>query len=742
MTKTLLVEQTLAALDSAGRGLDKRQLARVLRLRPAQKSELKTILLQLLSDGQIEKTDRKKFRRIGQLPPVLVVNFFGRDQDGELLARPDKATDQVTTIRLAPGEAASGPKTIGVGNRALVRVSTDEDGYLARIIRKLERQDQDPVLGVIAKHCDHWQVQSISRKNKTSYALRPQDQSQVTQDDLVRVAPVPGRHEGLQLVKLVEKIGSLGQAKAASVLALAEHGIKEGFSVEELQQAKAATAPTLGNRDDLRQLPLITIDPDDARDFDDAIHAHLDTDSKNPNGWVVWVAIADVAAFVPPGSALDTGARRRGNSVYLPDRVVPMLPERLSADLCSLRPLEDRACMAVRMVFDAKGNKRAHKFVRGLMRSHARLTYTQAQAAIDGQTDEITAPLLEPVLQPLWQAYRAVQAARSERSPLEIETSERKIRIGERGEVISIKAKARLDAHRLVEEFMVQANVCAAQTLEQKQQPLIFRVHETPEQAKIYALADFLSSIGMKWAKAQRPTPARFNQLLRKVSGTELEQMVNQMVLRSQMRAIYDTNNIGHFGLSLDRYAHFTSPIRRYADLTIHRALILACQLGTDGTSEQEQVELSAIAQQITKTERAAMAAERDAASRYIAAFLSDQIQATFHARISGVTSFGLFLTLDETGADGLVPIRSLGNEYFHHDQQAQMLIGRDSGGKYRLGMMVEVTLLEANAATGGLIFKMLSKAEPGARPKSQRFAAKGRKRKPSKSFKRKKRKA
>ncbi|VAV99200.1 3'-to-5' exoribonuclease RNase R [hydrothermal vent metagenome] len=718
MSEQSLTEQILDLLQTASNGMDRKQIARALHVKSERRAQMKTVLVELIAAGKIEKTERRKFRIIGRLPPVLVVKFHDTDADGELLARPRDPEFVGQTIRLAPGQASSGPNRVGVGDTALVKLQADEDGYQARVIRKLDMVDQGPILGVIRKGAGRWRIESISRKSRTSYVLQNQDSNKVRQGDLIRFEPIAARRDDVRQAKLVEHIGSTDNPKAASLLALVEQGIVEGFSAEEETQAANASAPTLGHRADLRELPLVTIDPDDARDFDDAVHAHADSQPDNVGGWVVWVAIADVAAFVAPDSALDRGARKRGNSVYLPDRVVPMLPERLSADLCSLRPNEDRACLAVRMVFRADGSKKSHDFYRGLMRSHARLTYQQAQNAINGQTDATTAPIVDNLLKPLWSAYAVLQAGRGLRQPLEIETEAKKIRIGDNGQVTEISTEQRLDAHKLIEECMVQANVCAAETLEAKHQPLIYRVHETPEQAKIYALADFLQTIGMKWAKAQRPTPERFNQLLRKVRGTDMEQMINQVVLRSQMRAIYDSRNIGHFGLSLPRYAHFTSPIRRYADLTIHRALISACKLGSDGSTEAERADLKTIAEQITKTERAAMAAERDAASRYIAAHLAEQIGAVFSARISGVTRFGLFLTLDETGADGLVPIRALGREYFNHDEQSHALIGRDTGGRYRLGSAVKVRLSEATPVTGGLIFEMLSKAEAGTRPK------------------------
>ena len=443
---------------------------------------------------------------------------------------------------------------------------------------------------------------------------------------------------------------------------------------------------------------------------------------------MVWVAIADVAAYVRPGSALDRSAWGKGNSVYFPDRVEPMLPERLSAGLCSLVEGEDRATFAVRMVFDRTGRKIGHRFMRGLMRSAAKLSYEQAQAAIDGTPDDQTGPLLEPILRPLWAAYLTMKAGREARSPLEIESEERRIRLNAEGEVVSIEKRAGLEAHKLIEEMMIQANVSAAETLESRKSPLVYRVHDTPSQEKLFALGDFLSTVGIKWSKGQAATTRRFNDLLGQTRGGPHAQIVNEVVLRSQMQAIYAPDNIGHFGLNLDRYAHFTSPIRRYADLVVHRALIRALKLGSDGLSEAEIPRMAETAEHITVCERRAMAAERDANDRYVASFLSEHEGATFEGRITGVTRFGLFVRLEDTGADGLVPVSSLGAEYFVHDERAHALVGERSGKRWRLGTRVQVRLLEATPVTGGLLFEMLTEpdaADPTApRP---RLGARGR---------------
>jgi ribonuclease R len=479
------------------------------------------------------------------------------------------------------------------------------------------------------------------------------------------------------------------------------------------QEAGDQELPSLKGREDLRDIPLITIDPADARDHDDAVYAQKDEDPKNPGGWIVWVAIADVAAYVRPATNLDREARDKGNSTYFPDRVEPMLPERLSNGLCSLKEGENRATMAVRMVFDKDGKKVGHKFVRGLMRSHAKLSYEQAQAAIDGNPDETTGPIMEAILYPLWNAYHAMLKGRLKRSPLQIESAERRIRMTD-GEITSIEPRVSLEAHRLIEEMMIQANVCAAETLEQKKIPLLYRVHDAPSQEKLFNLADFLGTIGKPCTKGEPATTKRFNKLLDETREGEHAEVVNEVVLRTQMQAIYSPENVGHFGLNLDRYAHFTSPIRRYSDLIVHRGLIRALGLGKDGLTDREIAELPAIAEHVVMTERRSMAAERDAMDRYIAAFLEDRVGATFTGRITGVTRFGLFIRLDETGADGLVPVSTLGNEYFTHDDRSHALVGERSGLRWTLGRTVEVKLREATPVTGGLLFEMLS--EPGPR--------------------------
>ncbi len=650
----------------------------------------------------------------GAPPPVGVVDVVERDGDGDLFVRPTKGKADGPIYRLAPdrGEAAAGAP--GMGDRLLVRFERLESGETeAKLIKRLG-QSAHRLLGVVRKGRGETRVEPVDRKSRDRLVLTGPEAAELRDGDLV-LAEVGAAREryGPKQGRLLEVVGREDEPRAASMIAIHSHGLPTGFTPAAEAEAEAAEPPTLAGRTDLRDLPLITIDPSDARDHDDAVYAQPDDDVRNKGGWIVWVAIADVAAYVRPGSDLDRVARDKANSVYFPDRVEPMLPERLSNGLCSLRQGETRACMAVRMVFDAEGRKISHRFVRGLMRSAAKLAYEQAQAAIDGFPDDVTGPLLEPVLRPLWAAYAALKIARDKRSPLDIQSPERRIVIGPDGRVASITERQFLDANKLIEEMMIQANIAAAETLEQRRTPLIYRVHEAPSQEKLKNLTDFLATLDIRWSMGEAPRTDRFNRLLEQTRDTPHAEIVNEVVLRTQMQAIYSPDNVGHFGLHLDRYAHFTSPIRRYADLTVHRGLIRALGLGNDGLTDVEMATLTEIAEHITLAERRAMAAERDAVDRYVAAFMEGREGAEFTGRITGVTRFGLFIRLAETGADGLVPVSTLGGEYFIHDDRAHALVGERSGRRWRLGAQVEVRLREATPITGGLLFEMLSEPEP-----------------------------
>jgi ribonuclease R len=546
-------------------------------------------------------------------------------------------------------------------------------------------------------------------------AIPPGAGNDAQDGDLVAVETSRAQRFGLPQGRVVERLGSLRSERAVSLIAIHAHSIPSVFRRETQNEAEAARPATMAHREDWRHVPFVTIDPPDAKDHDDAVHAEPDTSANNKDGFIVSVAIADVAHYVTPGSALDREALIRGNSVYFPDRVVPMLPERISNDLCSLRPREDRAALAVRLTVGSDGRKRSHTFHRIMMRSAARLSYDQAQWAVGGRTDEDTEGLVDPILKPLYAAYEAMARARNERQPLDLDLPERKILLKADGTVDRVISPERLEAHRLIEEFMIQANVAAAETLEKARTPLVYRVHDEPGMEKVAALREFLQTLDINFPKGGALRPEAFNRVLARVKGREAEQLVNEVVLRTQAQAEYAAENYGHFGLNLRRYAHFTSPIRRYADLIVHRALIRALKLGPDGLPEViDRKQLAEVAAQISAAERRAMLAERETSDRLIAHFLADRVGAVFDGRISGVTRAGLFVKLHETGADGFVPARTIGDEYYHYDERRHAMVGRHSGETYRLGDTVTVRLVEAAPVAGALRFELLSEGRPG----------------------------
>jgi ribonuclease R len=715
-------ERVIEALRKSGGAAQKRDIARELDIGPDQKKELRHILRELEESGALGRTGKKRYADAQALPESGVMEIVDRDADGELLARmrgPDGLFGPL--VRLAPGEArgTKNEAAVGIGDRVLARITQTDDGPEARVTKRLG-QSAHRILGVYRAAKDNrgrplggGRIEPADRKVRQALLVLPEHVSGAKDGDLVMAELAHGNRGHAPKRGIVrEVIGREDDPRAASILAMHTHGIREGFTEEEEREAERAKPADLKGRTDLRKLPLVTIDPEDARDHDDAVYAQPDDEPNNKGGWRVWVAIADVSHYVTPGTALDRGAFRRGNSTYFPDRVAPMLPETLSADLCSLRENEDRACLAVEIVFDKHGKKLRHKFARGLMRSAAKLSYEAAQAAIDGKPNDKTKSLLEPILKPLWAAYRCVWEAREKREPLEIDAPEHKI-VFKNGRVAGVKQRERFEAHKLIEEFMIQANVCAAETLEQKNTPLIYRVHDRPSDEKIAALTDFLPTVNMSWAKGQSVTPSRFNRILSLAQDTPNQAIVNEVILRTQAQAIYSPDNIGHFGLHLRSYAHFTSPIRRYADLVVHRGLIRALKLGDDGLTDGEMKRLDEIAEHISQTERQSMAAERDAASRYIASYLSDRVGASFEGRVTGVTRFGLFIRLDETQADGLAPISTLGSERWRHDESAHALVGEQSGERFSLGMRVEVRLEEATPVSGGLLFQVLTDPLP-----------------------------
>lgn len=556
------------------------------------------------------------------------------------------------------------------------------------------------VVGVVGKAKFGWTLEITDRKDKAHYIVRGPAKAESCAGELVAARILPSTKHGRHEVEITHNLGDPNDPRNISLIALHQNDIPLSFPDEVIEEAEAAKPVTLKGREDLRKIPLVTIDGADARDFDDAVFAEPDG-----KGWHLIVAIADVAHYVRAGSPLDREAYNRGNSTYLPDRVVPMLPEALSNELCSLKPNVDRACLAVHMWIDSKGELTRWKFVRGVMKSHARLTYEQVQAAMDGNGDSHTKPLLENVIKPLYGAYACLMGARVKRGTLELELPERKVVLAKDGSVKAIVNRERLESHKLIEEFMICANVAAAAQLEGKGGLCLYRVHDKPSEIKLDALRDFLDSIGIRLVPAKQLHPRMLTQILENASGGEHAQVVNEVMLRSQSQAQYSPDNIGHFGLALAKYAHFTSPIRRYADLVVHRGLIRTCKLGEDGLTDDEIKRLEDIGEHISGTERNSAMAERDAVDRFTTLFLADKVGAVFSARISGVARFGLFARLDETGADGIIPFNALPRDYYVHDEKRQAMVGQRHGRIYRLASPVQVRLQTADRLTGSMSF-------------------------------------
>ncbi|WP_284758510.1 ribonuclease R [Agrobacterium sp. fls2-241-TYG-188a] len=696
----------------------KREIAKAFGLKGEARIVLKALLKELETDGMLHKS-RKSLMRPGGLPPVTVLDITTRDKDGGLIGRPaewpeDQGAAPAVSIRQSSADRHKGKTPVGgIGDRVLAKIFPSKEvagpPYTARIIKLIDRR-QGASLGVFKETPGGGgRLMPIERRGD-EMVIDPDGVGDAKDGDLVEVETSrnSGRY-GLPRAKVLSVVGSVASEKAISMIAIHAHGIPHIFPQDVLAAADEAKPATMSHREDWRKLPLITIDPADAKDHDDAVYAELDPSPDNPDGVIVTVAIADVSWYVRSGSALDREAMKRGNSVYFPDRVVPMLPERISNDLCSLKEGVDRPALAVRMVFSKEGRKASHTFHRIMMKSAAKLSYQQAQAAIDGNPDDKTGPMLEPILKPLWHAYEVMKIGRDRRQPLELDMPERKIILKADGTVDRVHIPDRLDAHKLIEEMMIQANVCAAETLEVKKQRLVYRVHDAPTIAKQEVLREFLNTIGFSLAKGGQVRANSFNGILARALDTPHQIMVNEMVLRSQSQAIYSPENIGHFGLNLMKYAHFTSPIRRYADLIVHRALVGSLGFGEGGITPQEEATLDNIAAEISTFERRAMAAERDTVNRLIAHHLSQRVGEEFEGRVGGVTKAGLFVALPQFGADGFVPISTLGTDYYIYDEAHQALTGEKTGLGYQLGDTVKVRLAEAVPLAGALRFEILS---------------------------------
>lgn len=703
-------QEILEFIKASPNKVGKRELARAFNIKGHARLQLKAILKKMKDEGLIERGHKKRFSSSTQLPPVILAEVSSElSEEGEVLLTPLEISGNLSPIILVDPEAARlNPK-----DRLLVRIKRHrEDRYYTATILKKMVSKSSTLVGAVIKSRGCFYVQPCDRKRQDDISpLEPN--ANVKEGDLVLVEL--SRQLGKKQAKILKILGTFDDPRVISLISIYQEGIPHEFPEDVLQEAENARTLSLEGREDLRSIPFVTIDGEDARDFDDAVWAHEDP----KEGWHLMVAIADVSFYVKPDSALDKEAYLRGNSVYFPDRVVPMLPEALSNDLCSLKPQEDKACFAVHLWLDTKGRLKRYQFVRGIMRSIARLTYSQVQKAVDGAPDAQTAPLLESTLRPLYEAYAVLKKAREFRGTLDLELPERQVILDEGGHIRDIHPRPRLESHRLIEEFMILANVAAAQQLEALQAPCIFRVHDVPNPEKIFIFRELIEGLGFSFPKSQAITPKAFLHLLKAAHGTPHQELISQLTLRTQAQALYHPENIGHFGLSLKKYSHFTSPIRRYADLIVHRSLITALRLGNDGLSKD--ADLSTIGQQISSTERRAANAERAAIERYVTIFLKDKVGQTFKGRISGVTSFGLFITLEESGADGLLPMNNLRDDFYVYEEKKHRLMGRRHRRIFTLGDLLTVVLKEVDTLTNSITLVLEDSSSPKHRRRSSK---------------------
>ncbi len=712
-------------IRAAGGELQTREIAQAFNVRGDQRHALRKLLRDLRSEGELEGRPPRRHAIVGKPPAVMPVTVEAVDEDGDLVARPIDEIFGELRIRL-PHHALERPAP-GPGDRLLAKIFRQQDGsYEGRVIRVLPKTARE-VIGVVERAGDGFRLRPADRKAKHEFRLRA-DKVEVAIGDLVRAHVLPGWRQDIPHAEAVENLGRPDDPRSISLMTAIEAELPMVFPDKALELAAQAEPVTLEGRTDLRQLELVTIDGEDARDFDDAVHAIPDPDSKNAGGFLITVAIADVAHYVRPDDPLDQEAKKRGNSVYFPDRVIPMLPEKLSNDLCSLRPHEDRACLACILSIDAKGEIRRWKFVRGVMNSRARLTYNAVEALKLGDQEAVPADVRQPVGH-LFDAYALLRSARDRRGAMDLDVPERKVLFSENGLPVGFKPRERLESNQLIEEFMIAANVAAASELEARKAPCLYRVHDKPDALKLAALADYMRELGLPWGK-NVAKPGDFTRLIGRIEDEASRQIVSQLVLRSQAQAVYHPDNIGHFGLNLRRYAHFTSPIRRYSDLVVHRALISVLNLGEGGLSRHDEGEaLYELGSHLSSTERRAMVAERTAYERFVALFMQDQVGARFEAMVSSVQRFGLFVSLLDSGADGLVHVGGLGRDDWMHDEARHALVGRFSGEVYALGDRVTVELEEIDQLGGRISFRLLEHQPGPASIAAAREWASGRKR-------------
>ncbi|MFS0736898.1 ribonuclease R [Sphingomonas sp. 1P06PA] len=709
-------QQILDFITSSDTPAGKREIARAFGLHGNEKIVLKALLKDMADEGLIDSAPGRAFHKMGGVPKVTVLRIVDVSDEGIAFATPERWESDQPPPKLRVMEQRGKRPALGVGDRILARTEEAGAGWRAHPMKTLAR-GEELVLGVLHREGDRLWLKPVDKRERRDWMVSDAGEADV--GDLV-LAEKTGRPPRIT-VKVTERLGDPFAPRSFSLIAIHKHGIPDVFSEDLLAEAERMARLPLGEgREDLRDLPIVAIDPADARDHDDAVWAELDDDPANPGGFKAIVAIADVSFYVRPGSHLDREARKRGNSVYFPDRVVPMLPEILSADVCSLKQGVDRAALACHLTIAKDGKLKDWRFSRAVVRLAANIAYEDAQAMIDGTYAGEGADMAA-TLRPLWDCWAALSRARDAREPLDLDLPERRVMLDEKGRILSVAPRERLDAHRLIEDYMIAANVAAAKALEAKKAPVMYRVHEPPSREKLVSLKDYLETFEIPFALGQVVKPATFNRIIAQVGEADHRPEIMEQILRSQTQAYYAPANAGHFGLSLGSYAHFTSPIRRYADLLVHRSLVGAYRLDPAAEptrlSEADAERMDVLGETISRAERRAMEAERETIDRYVAAYLSTRVGELLETKISGVQNFGFFATVVDFGGDGLVPVSTLGDERFRYDEAAQALEGEDSGTRYVRGQLLTLRLAEANPITGSLRFE-LPEGGPGFAPR------------------------
>jgi len=702
-------QQILDFIANSSAPAGKREIARAFGLSAQDKIGLKALLKDMADEGLIDSAQGRAFHKMGGVPKVTVLRIVDVQDDGTVWAVPESWHADTPQPRLRVRERKRG--ALAVGDRVLARTEEAGTGLIAHPMKTLERGEEQ-MLGVLHREGDRLFLQAVEKKERRDFPVS--DAGGGEPGDLV-LAEKSGRPPRIT-ARVTQILGDPFAPRSFSMIAIHKHGIPVDFTEETLAEAERVARQALGSdREDLRHLPIVAIDPVDARDHDDAVWAIPDDDPKNEGGFKAVVAIADVSFYVRPGSAIDRDARRRGNSVYFPDRVVPMLPEILSADVCSLKEAVDRAALVCHLTISKAGAIKAFRFTRATVRIAANIAYEDAQAMIDaGAPQGEFGGDIFAALANLWACWRVLDAARAKREPLDLDLPERRVVLDEKGRIMSVAPRERLDAHRLIEDFMIAGNVAAALALEKKRAPVMYRDHEPPSREKLVALKDYLKTFGIEFALGQVVRPATFNHVIARArlldasdDSADIVPQIMEQVLRTQTQAYYGPDNHGHFGLSLGSYAHFTSPIRRYADLIVHRSLVAAYGLGPGGLTDEEAGSMPRIGESISSLERRAMEAERDTIDRYVAAYLSERVGEVVEARVTGVLNFGFFATVEGVGGDGLVPARDLGRDYYRYDETAKSLVGDETGETYTSGMRLKLRLVEANPVSGALRFEL-----------------------------------